>query len=164
MQLCHEYLTELSKQFKNIEFHCFPHVKNQFANALDTLASMIETPEDVVVRPLVFEQRDEPSYCQAIEEMQNEDEDVWYENILKYLEEGTYPESASKTYKLTIRRMAMQYILCGKRLYKRSYDGLHLLCVTETETRKIIEEVHKGSYGPHMSGHMLSRKILRLGY
>jgi hypothetical protein len=45
-------------------------VKNQFANALATLASMIEILEDVAVRPLVFEQQDEPAYCQAIEEMQ----------------------------------------------------------------------------------------------
>ena len=56
--------------------------------------------------------------------------------------------------------MAMGYILCSERLYKRSYEGIHLLCVTKKEAQRIIEEVHESSYGPHMNVHMLSRKIL----
>ena len=60
--------------------------------------------------------------------------------------------------------MAMGYILCGERLYNRSYEGIHLLCVTKKEAQRIIEEVHESSYGPHMNAYMLSRKILRLGY
>uniref|UniRef100_A0A2N9HKR9 Uncharacterized protein n=1 Tax=Fagus sylvatica TaxID=28930 RepID=A0A2N9HKR9_FAGSY len=78
--------------------------------------------------------------------------------------DGSYPLTTSKVEKQTIRRLAMQYILCGEKLYRRSYEGVHLLCVTKREGEQIIEDIHEGAYGPHMNAHMLSRKILRLGY
>jgi len=59
--------------------------------------------------------------------------------------------------------LSTNYIICGERLYRRSYDGIHLLYVTTKEAQQIIEEV-ESSYGPHMNAHMLSRKIMRQGY
>ena len=52
----------------------------------------------------------------------------------------------------------------GERFYKKSYDGIHLLCMNTEEAQQIIEEVHESSYGPHMNAHMLSWKIMRQGY
>ena len=88
----------------------------------------------------------------------------WYSDILHYLKDGTYPKFADKNDQLTIRRLSTNYIIYGERLYKRSYDGIHLLYVTTQEAQQIIEEVHESSYGPHMNAHMLSRKIMRQGY
>ena len=85
-------------------------------------------------------------------------------NTLQYLKDGTYPKSIDENNQLTIRRLSNNYIICGERLYRRSYDGIHLLCVTAKEAQQIIEEVHESSYGPHMNEHMLSRKIMRQGY
>ena len=98
------------------------------------------------------------------EDEENNGEGEWYSDILQYLKNGTYPESADKNDQLTIRRLSTNYIICGERLYRRSYDGIHLLCVTAKEVQQIIEEVDELSYGPHMNAHMLSRKILRQGY
>ena len=72
----------------------------------------------------------------------------WYSDILQYLKEGTYPKSAVKNVQLTIRRLSTNYIICSERLYRRSYDGIHLLCITAKEAHQIIEEVHESSYGP----------------
>ena len=69
--------------------------------------------------------------------------------------DGTYLPSANKNDQLTIKRLSTNYIICGERLYRRSYDGIHLLCVTTKESQQIIEEVHKSSYRPHMNAHML---------
>ena len=60
--------------------------------------------------------------------------------------------------------MSTNYIICGERLYRRSYDGIHLLCITTKEPQQIIKEVHESGYGPHMNAHMLSQKIMRQGY
>ena len=65
------------------------------------------------------------------------------------------PKYADKNDQLTIWRLSNSYIICGERVYKRSYDGIHLLCVTAKEVQQIIEEVHELSYGPHMNAHML---------
>ena len=67
-----------------------------------------------------------------------EDEEIngeaeWYLNILQYLKDGTYLKFAIKNDQLTIRRLSTNYIIYGERLYKRSYDGILLLCVTSKE-------------------------------
>ena len=85
-------------------------------------------------------------------------EGEWYSNILQYFKEGTYLKSIDKNDQLTIRRLSTNYFIYGERLYKRSYNIIHLLCVTAKKVQQIIEEVHESSYGPHMNAHMLSNK------
>ncbi|PKI40317.1 hypothetical protein CRG98_039295 [Punica granatum] len=49
----HEYLEELVKSFKKISFTYTPHMKNQFADALATLASMASiTKENIIASRL----------------------------------------------------------------------------------------------------------------
>jgi len=88
-------------------------------------------------------------------------EGEWYSDILQYLKDGTYPKSADKNDQLTIRRLSINYIIFGEKLYRRPYDGIHLLCVTTEEAQQIIEEVHESSYGSYMNAHILLRKIIR---
>ena len=95
------------------------------------------------------------------EDEERKGEGEWYSDILQYLKDGTYPPSADKNDQLTIRRLFTNYIICREKLYRRSYDVIHLLCVTIKEAQQIIKEVHESSYGPHMNAYMLSRKIMR---
>ena len=82
----------------------------------------------------MLEQKEEPAYCMTIEEDEEKNEEgEWYSNILQYLKDGTYLKSAIKNDQLTIRRLSTNYIIYGERLYKRSYDGILLLCVTSKE-------------------------------
>ena len=60
-------------------------------------------------------------------------EGEWYLDILQYLKDGTYPKSIDKNDELTIQRLFTNYIICGERLYRSSYDEIHLLCITATE-------------------------------
>ena len=79
-------------------------------------------------RPIVVEQKEELAYCLSIEEDEEKNrEGEWYSDILQYLKDGTYPKSADKNDQLTIRRLSTNYIICGERLYKRSYDEIHLI-------------------------------------
>ena len=82
----------------------------------------------------MVEQKEELAYCMTIEEDEEINGEVkWYLNILQYLKDGTYLKSAIKNDQLTIRRLSTNYIIYGERLYKRSYDGILLLCVTSKE-------------------------------
>ena len=83
---------------------------------------------------------------------------------MKFLELGVYPDGADKRERRSIRMMAMQYILCRGQLYRRSFDSIHLHCLKKEEVERVIEEVHQGFCGPHMSERMLAKKILRIGY
>ena len=101
----------------------------------------------------------------TIEEDKGKNEEgEWYSDILQYLKDEIYLKSADKNDQLTIRRLSTNYIIFGEQLYRRSYDGIHLLCVTTKEAQQIIEEVHESSYEPYMNAAMLSRKIVRKGY
>ena len=115
------------------------------------MASTIKGPKEDKTRPIVLKQKEEPAYCMTIGEDEGKNgEGEWYSNILQYLKDGTYPKSADKS-----DQLSTNYIICGERLYRRSYDGIHLLYVTAKEAQQIIEEVHESSYGPHMNAHML---------
>ena len=140
-------------------------MQNQIAGALATMASMMDGPKEDEARPIVLEQKEELAYCMKIEKDEEKNgEGEWYSDILQYLKDGTYLKFADKYDQLTIRRLSTNYIICGERLYRRSYDGIHLLYVTAKEAQQMIKEVHESSYKPHMNAHMLSRKIMRQGY
>ena len=62
-----------------------------------------------------------------------------------------------------MRQLAIKFVICGDALYKRSLDGMLLLCIDRATTYRVTREVHAGVCGPHMGGHMLARKIMRIG-
>ena len=113
-----------------------PRIQNQIANALSTMASMMDGPREDEARPVMVVQKEEPTYCMSIEEDEEKNgEGEWYSDILQYLKDGTYPRSAFQNDQLTIRRLSTNYIICGERLYRRSYDEIRLLCVTAKEVQ-----------------------------
>ncbi|PKI40895.1 hypothetical protein CRG98_038736, partial [Punica granatum] len=48
----HKYLEELTENFENISFTYTPHMKNQFADALATLTSMMSIMKENLIEPL----------------------------------------------------------------------------------------------------------------
>ena len=111
----HAYFDLLADRFDELRYIHLPIAKNQFADALATLASVIEIPAGVTMRPLLIE--------------------------------------TSST-----------IVVCGDALYRRSPDGMLLLCLDRTFANQVMREVHVGFRGSHMGGHMLARKIMRTGY
>ena len=106
-------------------------MQNQITNTLATMASMMDGPKEDEARLIMVEQKEKLAYCMSI----NGDEEIngegqWYSNILQYLKNGTYQKIVDNNDQLTIRRLSTNYIICDERLYRRSYDGIRLLCVT----------------------------------
>ena len=62
------------------------------------------------------------------------------------------------------RHLAARFVVCEDALYRRLPNGLLLLCLDRASIDRVMREVHAGVYGPHMGGHMLTRKIMRTGY
>ncbi|PKI59757.1 hypothetical protein CRG98_019860 [Punica granatum] len=130
----HEYLDELAKNFEKISFTYTPRIKNQFTDTLTTLASMAT------------------------------DEQLWYEDIKHFLQIGQYPAFANRHDRKTLRRLAAHYFMNGETLYRRFFDTTLLRCVDENEVQCLMGEIHKGCCGPHMSGLMVAKKLMSLGY
>ncbi|XP_031405683.1 uncharacterized protein LOC116214414 [Punica granatum] len=89
----HEYLEELAKSFEKISFTYTPRAKNQFADALATLASMASISEGNIIEPLEIEVAKGPAHCNAIEASEAK---PWYEDIRNFLQTGQYPPFADR--------------------------------------------------------------------
>ena len=135
-----EYLSKLAKSFEEIEFTHLGRDKNQFADALATLASMAILDCGVKVHPVGIEIRSFPAHCCLIEE--EVDGNPWYTYIKRFIQYQEYPSRISKIEKKTLRRIAMEFYIDGEILYKRSFDGTLLRCLDEAEANKALQEVH----------------------
>ncbi|RVW25276.1 Retrovirus-related Pol polyprotein from transposon 17.6 [Vitis vinifera] len=160
----HAYLKLLVTRFDDLRYVHLPRAQNRFADALATLASSVDIPIDVVIRPLLIESRSAPAYCCLIGETEVQDDLPWYHDIYQFLRSGTYPEVATTKDRRALRHLATRFVICGDTLYRRSVDGMLLLCLDRASADRVMREVHSGVCGPHMGGHMLARKIMRTGY
>ena len=158
------YLELLVGRFDDLRYTYLLRVHNQFADALATLASMIDIPVDTIVRPLLIESRSVPAYCCLIEETKLDDGLPWYHDIYHFLRLDTYPEATMAKDKRALRQLTTRFVICGETLYRRLVDGMILLCLDRNSTDQVMKEVHVGVCGPHMGGHMLALKIMRTAY
>ncbi|PKI50214.1 hypothetical protein CRG98_029397, partial [Punica granatum] len=156
-----EYLEGLVENFENISFTDTPRMKNQFADALAMLASMVSIAEENLIEPLEIEITKGPAHCDAIEAT---DAKLWYKDIKNFLQTGQYPPFTYRRDWKMLKRLAIHYFLSGETLYRRSFDATLLRCIDEHEARRLMEEVHGGSCEPHMNGLMLAKKLMCLGY
>ena len=93
----HEYLQRWALKFSKIQYQYVPRMQNQIADALATMASMMDGLKEDEARPIVVEYKEEPAYCMTIEEdEENNGEGEWYLDILQYLKDGTYLKSTDK--------------------------------------------------------------------
>ena len=81
---------------------------------------MINIPDHLNMMPLCVDRREEPSYCNAIEEINDiEGNNPWYDHILKYITHGTYPENTSSKDQRALRTLVAQYGLLNGQLRKK---------------------------------------------
>ncbi|RVW77707.1 Retrovirus-related Pol polyprotein from transposon 17.6 [Vitis vinifera] len=95
----------LVARFEDLRYTHLPRAQNQFADALATLASMIDIPADATVRPLLIESRSAPAYCCLIDDMEIDDGLPWYHDIYHFLRLGVYPEAATAKDRRALRQV-----------------------------------------------------------
>ncbi|XP_050918615.1 uncharacterized protein LOC127136053 [Lathyrus oleraceus] len=89
-----DYARRLSTFFNKIEFHHIPREENQMADALASLASMINVNHWIDVPKINVLRLDRPAHVFAMEEVS--DDKPWYHDIKCYLQSQEYPHGASK--------------------------------------------------------------------
>ncbi|RVW67788.1 hypothetical protein CK203_062438 [Vitis vinifera] len=121
----HAYLELLVGRFDDLRYTHLPRAQNQFADALATLASMIDIPVDAAVRPLLIESRSAPAYCCLIDDVEPDDGLPWYHDIYHFLRLGVYPEAATAKDKRALRQLATRFVICGETLYSDHLTGCY---------------------------------------
>ncbi|XP_070030015.1 uncharacterized protein [Nicotiana sylvestris] len=92
------------------------------------------------------------------------DGEPWFYDIKEYLKMGICPEQATGDQKRALRCLSNGFFLSGGILYRRTPDLGLLRCIDAGQAMIVMAEVHAGICGPHMSGYILAKKILRAGY
>ena len=104
-----QYLSKLTKGFDEIDFTHMERDKNQFADALATLASMAKTDYGIRVQLIRIEIKNFPAHCCSIEG--EIDGNPWFYDIKLFIQYQEYPLGASKVDMKTLRRLAMEFYL-----------------------------------------------------
>jgi hypothetical protein len=87
----------------------------------------------------------------------------WRQPFIDYLSEQKVPSDKNSAEQL-IRR-AKSYVLVGDKLYKRGASSRVLMkCVPRQEGKDILEEIHKGVCGNHVSSRTLVSKAFRRAF
>jgi hypothetical protein len=93
-----------------------------------------------------------------------ESSDLWYGDILIYLQNLKFPTSASRDEHRQIRHQAKNYLILNDTLYRRGVDCILHRCLTHEEAVIVLNDCHIGACGDQLSGLATTQKILRAGY
>jgi hypothetical protein len=119
---CQNYLLKIANEFEKFKFTHMSRDKNEFADALATLALMTQVVTRSRIQPLVIKVRNlQARYCIIKETLDGES---WYNDIKRFLQQQEYSQGVSKTYKKTLRRMTMNIYLDGENYIKGHLIGL----------------------------------------
>ncbi|XP_022027130.1 protein NYNRIN-like [Helianthus annuus] len=147
---------ELMDSFDNVTLNHVHRGKNQIADALSKLATSgmeKEVKVETLQTPSI-----EPRNVSAV----TAEDPCWYTPVLRFLETGELPPAKGEAQK--IQTKALQYEINNGVLYRKSYLGPLLRCVSPTEAKYLISEIHAGLCGIHAGPRAVVAKIHSAGY
>ncbi|KAK0572810.1 hypothetical protein LWI29_037640 [Acer saccharum] len=86
----------------------------------------------------------------------------WIEPIFSYLQADILPDDRAEARKIKAK-VAKFCILYGK-LYKKSFTGPYLRCVTPREAYDVLKSLHYEECGNHSGARSLSNRAITVGY
>ncbi|KAL0375684.1 UNVERIFIED_CONTAM: hypothetical protein Scaly_0686000 [Sesamum calycinum] len=158
---------------EDVELEHLPRKDNKQADALAKLAStllMIDKEARILickswVIPPIFSD-DEDNMFQEEENHVTEvfkiEEEDWRQPLVGYLKYRKLPNDLR--WRTNTRRRATCFIYYKGTLYRRSFNGIFLRCLSHDEKLQATEEAYSGVCGAHQSGPKLYFRINRLGY
>ncbi|XP_033134309.1 uncharacterized protein LOC103848525 [Brassica rapa] len=151
----------LTSKFKSCKLRQIPREQNSQADALANLGSALQTQTQMSMPVLVLQW---PATLEPSNEevSANEEEETWMTPIVWYLKDDILPENRNESRK--IKKQAARYCLSQEVLYRTSFTGPYLRCVTPREAARILVELHEEDCGSHSSGRSLVLKAKRAGY
>jgi hypothetical protein len=161
---------KLENKFHSLEFHHIVRDNNVAADVLSKLGSTrAQVPAGVFVHELHAPSIPEPAPPTTVpahppvgQEVMMIDVD-WRQPFIDYLSEQKVPSDKNLA-EQPIRR-AKSYVLVGDKLYKRGTSSRVLMkCVPRQEGKDILDEIHKGVCGNHVSSRTLVSKAFRRAF
>ncbi|XP_059654984.1 uncharacterized protein LOC132301775 [Cornus florida] len=126
------------------------------------LACVTSSVDDLMIRIIPIDILDTPSIIKELPVLVIPREPSWMDPIFTYLERGELPNSKEAPRQL--RAKAAKYLIISGELFRLSFSGPYLRCLTPTESRGVLKQLHNGECGNHSGGGSLAHKALTQGY
>ncbi|KAK4406575.1 hypothetical protein Sango_0664000 [Sesamum angolense] len=157
----HNYAKRLMAWLEDVELEHLPRKDNKQADALAKLAStlsMIDKETRIpickswVISPIFSDDEDnmfQEEENHATEVFKVEEED-WRQPLVGYLKYRKLPNDLRR--RTNTRRRATRFIYYKGTLYRRSFNGIFLRCLSHDKKLQATEEAYSGVCGAHQSG------------
>ncbi|XP_075478960.1 uncharacterized protein LOC142519822 [Primulina tabacum] len=148
-------ITARAATFTDWSIEQIPREENGEADSLAKLAtsmSEVSTREIMCFTRLVL----------SVDEASPTQMTSWMTPLIEYIVQAKLPSDRAQA--LKIKKQASRFTLLSNILYRRSYQGPLLKCVSESEVEYILREIHEGCCGEHLGGMALSRKAILAGF
>ncbi|XP_062102879.1 uncharacterized protein LOC133813860 [Humulus lupulus] len=136
-------VTDLRSHFRQFELIQVPREQNQKADALAKLASAGGCTRQSSIS-ISRSSKDMEVYSTS------SGPECWMDPIIRYLSTSELPHNPNDAKLLRLR--AQRYSIIHGMLYRRSFNGPYLRCLRPSEAKKLLEEIHEGTYGNHTGG------------
>ncbi|XP_062114336.1 uncharacterized protein LOC133825400 [Humulus lupulus] len=167
----HEKAKHLIAQFQNITLNHVPRSKNGKADALAKLVASLTLPgeRDIQITigechllPQIIDRKEEISTINLVTFRENTNDNDWRQPIINYIQKGVLPEDLKR--RVDVKRRALRFVFLSDTLYKHSFDGMLLRCLSKEEASHALQETHAGTCGAHQASPKLSAQLKWLGY
>ncbi|XP_071718197.1 uncharacterized protein [Rutidosis leptorrhynchoides] len=155
-----QLVEKISKHFETLEVVQIPRNKNKKADVLCKLATLTfdHLHKKVLVEVLKDKSVDEKVVVVIVEER----ESCWITPYVKYLQDGILPTDTMEARR--IRVSAPLYVLKNGILYRKSFSGPNLRCLTPQQAIDVVKEMHEGLCAQHSGYRTIVGRIMRQGY
>ena len=79
----------------------------------------------------------------------------WRFSLIDYALHNILPDDPKEMTSIRQRSLLFHYDLIVKTLYRRSYDGILLCCLSNSEAQEVLQQAHDGICGAHQAGSKL---------
>ncbi|XP_075475618.1 uncharacterized protein LOC142507486 [Primulina tabacum] len=89
-------------------------------------------------------------------------ENSWMTSLIKFIVKNELPVDKARAQK--IKRQPPRFDLLNNILYRRSFQGPLLKCLSEGEVEYVLREINEGCCAEHLGGISLARKTMLAGF
>ncbi|KAL0317346.1 UNVERIFIED_CONTAM: hypothetical protein Sangu_2148900 [Sesamum angustifolium] len=157
----------------DVELEHLRRKDNKQADALAKLASILSMTDKEAripickswVIPPIFSDDEDVTYQEEenhVTEVFEVEEKDWRQPLVDYFKYGKLPNDLRR--RIDTRQRATRFIYYKGTLYRRSFDGISLCCLSDNEKVQAMEETHSRVCGAHQSRPKLHFHIKKMGY
>ena len=148
----------LQSTFDEFSIEQIPRSENARADALASLGSTaINGSKSVPIVHLMAPSIQETEILAPVDNSRS-----WIEPIFNYLQADILPDDRSEVRR--IKAKAAKFCIVYGKLYKKSFTGPYLRCVTKREAYDALKSLHYEECGNHSGARSLSNKAITAGY